>query len=239
MASAERLMEIENIDNEKATLQNEKLQKICDGFEFLSAENIKFSYDDDKVLNGCSFKIDRCSMTAILGDSGAGKSTIFKLLLSLYDLEDGSITLNGSIPVDPSVRGIFSYVPQGNMIVSGTIRENIAMAFPNAKQEVIEKAAAAAEILDYIESLPHGFDTVLSERGAGLSEGQLQRIAIARALVSDAPILLLDEATSALDKPTEAKVLRNIKALEDKTVILVTHRTSNLNLCDNIINLTK
>jgi undecaprenyl diphosphate synthase len=114
---------------------------------------------------------------------------------------------------------------------------NIALNY-GSRQEII-KACKIAEIYDYIEALPNGIDTILSEKGSGLSEGQLQRIAIARAIVAQSPILLLDEATSALDKPTEAKVLKNIKDMADKTVILVTHRTSNLNLCDNIINLSE
>ena len=162
-----------------------------------------------------------------------------QLLLSLYKPQSGTLAINGDRPIDASVRALFSYVPQGNMIISGSIRENIAMCNPNTTENEIISACKTAEIYDYIETLPNGLDTVLSERGSGLSEGQVQRIAIARALVANTPVILLDEATSALDKPTEAKVLRNIKKLTDKTVISVTHRTSNLNLCDNIINLTE
>ncbi len=239
LASAERLMKIENLDSESAALQMAELQKCCDDFKFIKAEDICFDYDDESVIKNLSFEINRGSMTAILGDSGVGKSTLFKLLLNLYDIKSGSLTLNGETPIDAKVRGIFSYVPQGNMIVSGSIRENIAMCNPNISNETVENAAKVAEIYDYIVTLPNGFDTELSEHGAGLSEGQLQRIAIARAIANDSPILLLDEATSALDKQTEKRVLDNIKALTDKTVILVTHRTSNLNLCDNVLNLTE
>ena len=239
LASAERLMEIENINNEKAALSENELNKCRKDFKFLQAENISFAYDGNKVIRNLSFKIPRGSMTAFMGDSGAGKSTIFKLLLNLYETEEGRITFNGDTLIDSSNRGMFSYVPQGNMIISGTIRENITMLNSNISDETVENAAKIAEIYDYVSKLPDGFNTELSEKGAGLSEGQLQRIAIARAIACDSPILLLDEATSALDKPTERKVLNNIKSLSDKTVILVTHRTSNLNLCDDIINLTE
>ena len=239
IASAERLMEIEVIDNEKAALSYEQLEKCDNEFKYILGDKVCFSYGDDNVLNNCSFKIDRGSMTAIMGESGTGKSTLFKLLLSLYQADSGSITFNGDTAVDAAVRGMFAYVPQGNMIISGSIRENIAMCNPDISEEEIIKACKIAEIYDYIEALPNGIDTILSEKGSGLSEGQLQRIAIARAIVAQSPILLLDEATSALDKPTEAKVLKNIKDMADKTVILVTHRTSNLNLCDNIINLSE
>lgn len=239
MASAERLMEIELIDNEKAALTAEKLESCSNEFKFIVGDKVCFSYGEDNVLENCSFKIERGSMTAIMGESGTGKSTLFKLLLNLYEADSGSITFNGDTVVDASVRGMFAYVPQGNMIISGSIRENIAMCNPAITEEEIIHACKISEIYDYIEALPSGLDTVLSEKGSGLSEGQLQRIAIARAIVAEAPILLLDEATSALDKPTEAKVLRNIKDMAGKTVVLVTHRTSNLNLCDNIINLSE
>ncbi len=239
LASAERLMQIESLSDEIMALESEKLQKCCDEFKTIKAEGICFDYDDEPVIKDLSFEINRGSMTAILGESGVGKSTLFKLLLNLFEIKSGKLMLNGKTPIDSSVRGMFSYVPQGNMIVSGSIKENIKMCNPNISDEAIIKAARVAEIYDYIITLQNGFDTVLSERGAGFSEGQLQRIAIARAIANDSPILLLDEATSALDKQTEKRVLDNIKALTDKTVILVTHRTSNLNLCDNIINLTE
>lgn len=239
LASAERLIEIENLSQEETAIIDEQMQEIYDNFKYISVDNVSFGYDSELILKNLSCKIERGSMTAILGDSGTGKSTLFKLLLSFYKPESGNLTINGEIPIDASVRALFSYVPQGNMIISGSIRENIAMCNPNTTEEKIISACKIAEIYDYIETLPNGLDTILSERGSGLSEGQVQRIAIARALVADTPVLLLDEATSALDKPTEAKVLRNIKDLRDKTVISVTHRTSNLNLCDNIINLTE
>ena len=238
-ASAERLMEIEDLSKDMDKIGDNEIEEIYEKFEYILVDNVTFGYNEKNILNNFSCKINRGSMTAILGDSGMGKSTLFKLLLSFYEPKSGSITINGEIPVNPAVRALFSYVPQGNMIISGSIWDNIAVCNPKASEEEIIKACKIAEIYDYIETLPRGLKTELLERGSGLSEGQLQRIAIARALVANTPVLLLDEATSALDKATEAKVLRNIKELAGKTVISVTHRTSNLNLCDNIINLAE
>ena len=175
----------------------------------------------------------------IMGESGSGKSTIFKILLGLYEPQKGEITVNGNIPLDTSIRGIFAYVPQGNMILSGTVRENITICNENVTEEEIIKATKAAEIYDIIKALPDGFDTELSERGGGLSEGQLQRISIARALLTKAPVLLLDEATSALDEATETKVLNNIKEIEGKTILFVTHRNTSLKVCDKILHIEK
>ena len=156
-------------------------------------------------------------------------------MLGLYEPQSGNITVNGKIEVNTSVRGLFSYVPQGNMVLSGTVRDNITLCNPEISEERLENAARAAEIYDYISSLPDGFDTVLSERGAGLSEGQVQRISIARALLAEAPVLLLDEATSALDEQTETKVLTNIKNMTGKTVLFITHRNTSLKVCDRIV----
>ena len=131
-----------------------------------------------------------------------------------------------------------AHVPQGNMVLSGTVRDNITLCNPNVSEERLAEAAKAAEIYDYIMSLPDGFDTVLSERGAGLSEGQIQRISIARALLVDAPVLLLDEATSALDEQTETAVLANIKKMTGKTVLFITHRNTSLKVCDTIVHVS-
>jgi len=134
--------------------------------------------------------------------------------------------------------GMFAYVPQGNMILSGTIKENLTLFNDTIPEEKIIEAVKAAEIYDIIKELPQGSDTMLSERGGGLSEGQLQRISIARAILTDAPILLLDEATSALDEPTETRVLDNIKSISDKAVLFVTHRNTSLKVCDRIIHIS-
>lgn len=235
MASAERLIELEKIEDEPLSYDDEQLKKLTDNFEKIVIDNVAFAYDDELILKNCSFEVPKNKITAITGESGCGKSTLFKLLLGLYEPVGGSITINGNINIGPDTRGLFSYVPQGNMILSGTIRENITMCNDNISEEQIIKAAKAADIYDLILSLPEGFNTVLSERGAGLSEGQIQRISIARALLFDAPVLLLDEATSALDETTETTVLSNIKNMTDKTVLFITHRNTSISVCDHII----
>ena len=235
LASAERLMELEMLGDEPEPLKNERLDRLKSEFESLDIENIAFAYDDELVLKNCSFSVPKNRITAITGESGCGKSTLFRLILGLYEPIGGKITVNGSVPVNASTRGLFAYVPQGNMILSGTVRDNIAMCDPTISEEAIENAARAADIYDYISSLPNGFETHLSERGGGLSEGQVQRISIARALVTDAPVLLLDEATSALDEATETTVLSNIKNMTDKTVLFITHRNTSISVCDHIV----
>lgn len=235
IASAERLMEVEDFEEDMPPMKIEKLDALKKEFSSLNFNNISFAYENELVLDNCNFELVRGSITALTGESGSGKSTVFKLILGLYEAESGNITINNETVLDTSMRGLFAYVPQGNLVLSGTVRDNLTLYNPNIAKEDIEKATKAAEIYDYIASLPQGFDTVLSERGAGLSEGQIQRISIARALLVDAPILLLDEATSALDEETEEKVLSNIKNMKDKTVLFVTHRHTSLKVCDKIV----
>ncbi len=231
IASSERLIELETLKDEES--ENNILN--IPEFKNLSGENISFSYGSKAVLKNFNFSINAGSMTAIVGTSGIGKSTLFKLMLGLYNLDSGSIKINSEINVGKDTRSLFAFVPQGNMILSGSIRDNITLCNPDISQEKIINACKSAQIHDYISSLENGYDTVLSERGGGLSEGQVQRLAIARALLTDAPILLLDEATSALDKETELRLLTDIKELKDKTVILVTHRKTSIDFCDSII----
>lgn len=235
LASAERLMELEGAADEPFPAAAERLEKIKEDFRTLEIKNLFFGYAGESVLRDFSLCAKRGNITAITGESGSGKSTLFKLILGLYEPQSGSITVNGEIPLDASLRGLFAYVPQGNMVLSGTVRENITMNNRAVTDEQIERAARAAEIYDYITSLPDGFETHLAERGAGLSEGQIQRISIARALLTNAPILLLDEATSALDEETETRVLANIKSMTDKTVLFITHRNTSLKVCDRIV----
>lgn len=235
LASAERLMELEGAADEPFPAAAERLEKIKEDFRTLEIKNLFFGYAGESVLMDFSLCAKRGNITAITGESGSGKSTLFKLILGLYEPQSGSITVNGEIPLDASMRGLFAYVPQGNMVLSGTVRENITMNNRTVTDEQIERAARAAEIYDYIISLPDGFETRLAERGAGLSEGQIQRISIARALLTNAPILLLDEATSALDEETETRVLANIKSMTDKTVLFITHRNTSLKVCDRIV----
>lgn len=232
LAASERVIDIEKYEDEIAEIEE---ANIPNEFESLSFNNINFSYDTEKTLTDFNLEVKKGTITAFVGESGSGKSTALKLILSLYDLDSGSIKINGDILLTAAHRELFAYVPQGNLILSGSIKDNLTLYNPNIPKEDIEKVTKAAEIYDYIASLPQGFDTVLSERGAGLSEGQLQRISIARALLTNAPVLLLDEATSALDEETEEKVLSNIKNMKDKTVLFVTHRHTSLNVCDKIV----
>lgn len=235
-ASAERIMEIEEADpDDDSDSQSVKAQL----FESLSAEKLSFAYENEVILSNADFKMNRGEIAVIHGMSGIGKSTFFKILLGVLKPQSGSAFVNfkdSRVHAGAATRSVFSYVPQGNMLISGTIRENIAF-FDDIDDKKIISASELACIRDYIESLPDGFDTVIGEKGLGLSEGQIQRIAIARAFYSDAPVILLDEATSALDEATELKILENIKTLSDKTCIIITHRPAALNVCDKKIRL--
>lgn len=235
LASAERLIEIDSGDEDKPAISKKELDKIKNSFSGIKLENVTFAYKDELILENCSFVAEPEKITAVTGESGSGKSTVFKILLGLYEPQAGRIVVNGDTLLDTSLRGLFAYVPQGNMVLSGTIRDNITLCDDSISDEAVINAAKAAEIYDIIKEMPDGFDTELSERGGGLSEGQIQRISIARAILTDAPVLLLDEATSALDEETETKVLSNIKSLSGKTVLFVTHRNTSLKVCDRII----
>jgi ATP-binding cassette subfamily B protein len=160
---------------------------------------------------------------------------VLKLMLGIFKATQGSIFLDcesGRIPLDRSTRCLFAYVPQGNLLFSGTLRENLLVVKPDASQEELQRAVYVSAMDEYLESLPFGLDTVIGENGSGLSEGQSQRLSIARAILGDAPILLLDEATSALDAATEETVLERIRALPEKTCIAVTHRPAAVSLAD-------
>ena len=237
IASAERLEELEDLPEEAKPLDidaNELYSRIT----AISGKNISFGYEGREVIKDSDFTIKKGSICAVMGESGTGKSTLLRLLLGLYTPDNGTLVLETDgedIPLDSTVRRIFSYVPQGDLILSGTIRENITFLSGDVSDEQVEKAARQAVIYDFIASLPDGFDTVIGERGLGLSEGQLQRIAIARALLCDAPVLLLDECTSALEAATELALLENLKSQKDKTVILITHRTAALDICDTVL----
>ena len=241
LASAERLIELESIENEPIDTEID-VKNVYENMLFIEAKGLTFSYDKEPVINRSDLTINKGSICALMGESGTGKSTLFRLLLGLYKPSDGELfikTKDGEIPLDSTMRRLFSYVPQGDMILSGSIRENITFLSGDVTEEKLENAAKQAVIYDFIKSLPDGFDTVIGERGLGLSEGQLQRIAIARALLNDAPILLLDECTSALDIETELKLLENLKENRDKTVILITHRRAALDICDTVLTLKK
>ena len=233
LASTERLIDIDNLSDDRT---GEKLtQKDMRDFLAIVFDDVHFSYGEVDVLKGISFTVKKGEFVALCGISGAGKSTLSKILLSVISQDKGSTyikTKERDIPVSSGTRKLFSYVPQGNLILSGTIRDNITFCDENPDEEKIIRAATAAQIIDDIQNLPQGFDTILGGKGHGLSEGQVQRLAIARALYYDAPVLLLDEATSSLDIATEEKLLKSIKAMTDKTCIIVSHRREVLDACD-------
>lgn len=235
-ASAERLMEIDSLESEDDFAQDDK-ELLKQNFKSIKADCLNFAYDEKQVFDNLSFNIKKNSITAIVGESGSGKTTFFKVLLGLYDLDSGRLLINDDVKVSAATRFMFSYVPQRNMTVSGTIRENLTLSDTSISDEQIMQALKIAVADKFISELPKGLDTKLAEHGAGLSEGQLQRISVARALLFDAPVILLDESTSALDEETESLLLSNIKQITEKTVIFITHRNTSLSVCDNIISI--
>lgn len=240
LASAERIMELENLKDEKST-GSVLPQNIYNDAEEIVFENVHFSYNSDSKIAVMNFRFKLREFTAIAGESGIGKSTAIKLLLGILTPQSGRIYLKaGSMEYElgNKTRSLFSYVPQGNLILSGTIRENITFASSDVSEEDIIKSAKIAHIWDFIESLEDGLDTYIGEKGLGLSEGQAQRLSIARAILYNAPIILLDESTSALDSLTEAEVLTSLKNMTDKTCIIVSHKKAALDICDNTVTIT-
>ena len=235
MASAERLIELEQLPDEARAQDPFDAEQVYSGMSAISIQNLSFSYDHEKVLHNANMVIEKGTFIVLSGRSGIGKSTLFKLLLGFLEPTEGQITLqinNEPITVSAVTRPLFAYVPQGNLILSGTIRQNIAFCQEEASDDDIWQAAKIASISSFIQSLPDGLDTTLGERGLGLSEGQIQRLAIARGVLSGSPILLLDEVTSALDEETEKEILNNLKNLSNKTCLCITHRPAAFNICD-------
>ena len=231
--AGERLMELERLEPDER--ENSREKSITDLNGTIMGEDLSFAYEDELILDGASFHIPLGKFTAITGASGIGKSTLLKLLLEVYHPSTGRLFVeqNGEqVALNEIKRGLFAYVPQGNLLFSGTLRENILLANPDATDEDVERAVYVSATDAFLDQLPLGLDTVLGENGEGLSEGQAQRIAIARALVSGAPVLLLDEATSAMDAQTEQTVLARLAQLPGCTCIAVTHRPAALELAD-------
>ena len=190
------------------------------------------------VLSHVNAEIRKGDAVAVTGPSGCGKSTLLKLLMCLYPLDSGERclrTAGGEMPLTAVWRRLFAYVPQGNQLMSGTIRQVVSFEDDSVPEERIWAALRISCARDFVSELPRGLDTVLGERGAGLSEGQMQRLAVARAILSGHPVLLLDEATSSLDEATEREMLDNIRSMTDATVIIVTHRPQALAVCDREI----
>lgn len=239
IASAERLMEIDALTDEQ-DINDDAFDRdeVYKNLQAISFKDITFSYDRDVILNDTSLSIKKGDFLAIMGISGIGKSTLLKLLLGVFTVKSGTISLKtaqGDIPVDRNTRKLFTYVPQGNMLISGTIRENLTFVNDNATDEEIEEAIRISCAKQFIDELPMGVETVIGEKGLGLSEGQVQRLAIARSILSNAPVLLLDEATSALDEETEKQFLTNLRELNNVTCIIVSHKKAALEICNKHI----
>jgi len=239
LASAERIMELEGLPDEPRMDTPYTAAELYSRLHSLRAQEVSFSYDADKVvLSDADLTIKKGEFVALAGFSGIGKTTLFKLLLGFHSPNGGSLTVEtkaGAIPMGADTRCLFAYVPQQNMLLSGTVRENIAFCCGDVEDDAIWAAAEVADVADAIRQQPDGLDTVLGERGSGLSEGQLQRLAIARAVLSGAPILLLDECTASLDEATEERVLRRLRALPDRTCLCISHRPAAMEICDRVV----
>lgn len=238
--SAHRIREIVQLPREVHIPESSKMDEfIKDGFT-VKMENTNFAYKEGtQVITNSDFIARPGEIVALVGPSGEGKTTMIRLILGLVRPQSGDVTLcaasGESVPMNTETRHLFAYVPQGNTILTGTIAENMRMVKEDATDEEIIEALKVACAWDFVEKLPNTINSNVGERGRGLSEGQAQRIAIARAILRDAPILLLDEATSALDVTTERTVLRNIvQQHPNKTCIVTTHRPSVLNLCQRV-----
>jgi len=239
--SAERIQAIFDMKDEECG-NTVECGDLFGKFRAVSFENVSFSYKDKKVIDNLSFDIKRGDSVAVVGRSGCGKTTILKLLLSVYPCGEGKISFDFEdykTENNINFRKMFSYVPQGNFLLSGSIRDNVCLLKENAAKEEINRALKAACVSDFTDNLKDGIGTVIGENGLGLSEGQSQRIAIVRALMNESPIILLDEATSALDEETELNVIKNISEMKDKTLIIVTHRKAALTICNKVLNVAE
>ena len=238
IACAERLVEIDEIESEEIAQPHENLSSLHEKITAFSLRSVDFSYGRDSIFESANMRIQKGEIVCLTGSSGSGKSTLFKLLLNVFKPTGGELFLEGEFgetPLTAKERGLFAYVPQGNFLFSGTIEENLSFFADRVlSKEEIDNALKIA-CADFVFELPQGLSTRLAEGGEGLSEGQLQRLAVARAILSNRPVLLLDEATSALDGETEKKLLENIRTLKDKTCLIVTHRPAALDIADRIL----
>ncbi len=238
IASAERIIELDKLPDEKESHTVLDAKKAYEKLEKIRFENLSFGYGRDIVLDGAELTVEKGDFAVIGGISGIGKSTLIKLLLGVLEPQKGRILLqmkDETVETGKFARPLFSYVPQGNLLLSGTIRDAVSMVKSGATDEEIMKAAEISCAADFIKKLPEGLDTYIGEKGMGLSEGQVQRLAVSRAILSDAPLILLDEATSALDEATEEQLLKNIKALENKTCVIISHKKAAFDICNKHI----
>ena len=242
--SAHRIRELTQLPREPRIPESGELDAEAPaGFE-VRMEQLDFRYGlGEPVIRDSAFLARPGEIVALVGPSGEGKTTMIRLILGLVRPETGRAFLRSAsgkeVEMNPETRHLFSYVPQGNTVMSGTIAENLRMVKEDAGDEELEEALRLACAWDFVSAMPEGIHSAVGERGRGLSEGQAQRIAIARAILKDAPILLLDEATSALDVATERQVLRNIMACRPgRTCIVTTHRPSVLSMCSRVYRVT-
>lgn len=240
IAAAERLMELEEIPLEKSS-EKEVIDFINPKITF---EDVSFEYKKGiKIINDINLTIPYGETIAFVGPSGEGKTTLIRLILALINPSSGKVYLKENNKKDSfnrDYRNLISYVPQGNTLFSGTIEDNLRYGNFEATEEEIYEALKNACALDFVNELEGGIKTVIGEKATGISEGQAQRLAIARSFLRKKPILILDEATSALDPETEVSVLKSVKSLPHKpTCIIITHRPSALNICHRIIRLEK
>lgn len=248
--SAARIISLENLPEEKSTPTAEEKKFINSNFKSgvsINCSSLSFSYSDkpsERVLKNAGFSAGIGETIAIIGGSGIGKTTFFRLLLGLLEPTEGEITFKGNnnetIKAGPSTRELIAYVPQGNTIISGTVAENLRLIKKDATDEEIITALKLSCAYDFVSKLPQGINSQIGESGNGFSEGQIQRISIARALIKDAPVLLFDEVTSALDEETEGRLLHNIQThFKNKTIIFVTHKLNALDISDKVYKIDK
>ncbi len=240
LASADRIFELDAFADDAVNNNLDIKDFYANEFVGFGIKDANFSYDSStkNIIKNFDIDIKKGECVAFVGSSGCGKSTVLKLFLSLYGLDSGRrylTTKTGEIELDATFRHLFAYVPQGNVLMNSTIRDVVAFFDKKRDEQNILNALKIACADEFVSRLPDGIYTHLGERGAGLSEGEMQRISIARAICSDRPILLFDESTSALDEKTEEKLLNNIKTMTDKTVILVTHRAKTLSFVERIV----
>lgn len=239
--SARRIRELVELPREvHMPEQSERMRQAARHGFTVQLEHVNFAYiQEHRVLTDSNFIASPGEIVALVGPSGEGKTTMLRMILGLLHPNQGTaqlVTQNGeTVPIHADTRRYFSYVPQGNTLMSGTIADNLRVVKEDATEEEIQRALETACAWEFVQKMPDGIHSLLGTRGRGVSEGQAQRISIARAVLRDAPILLLDEATSALDVATERQVLRNIMHRHpNKTCIVTTHRPSVLNLCQRI-----
>lgn len=239
--SARRIRELAELPREvHMPEQSERMRQAAQHGFTVQLEHVNFAYiQEHRVLTDSNFIASPGEIVALVGPSGEGKTTMLRMILGLLHPNRGTaqlVTQDGeTVPIHADTRRYFSYVPQGNTLMSGTIADNLRVVKEDATEEEIKQALETACAWEFVQKMPDGIHSLLGTRGRGVSEGQAQRISIARAVLRDAPILLLDEATSALDVATERQVLRNIMHRHpNKTCIVTTHRPSVLNLCQRI-----